>query len=75
LSVSAPASGRIVASGSGVATVKRSAAKAGTYTLKLVLTKAGQASLSKHHQLKVKVTFTPASGAASSATLAVTIKA
>jgi hypothetical protein len=77
LSVSAPASGRIVASGSGVATVKRSAAKAGTYALKLALTKAGAASLRKHHHmtLKVKVAFAPSSGAASSATLTVTIKA
>ena len=76
LSVSAPAEGRISAAGSDMATVKRSVSNAGTYTLKLSVTKAGKASLRKHHQLKIKikVAFTPTSGEASSAAVTITVK-
>jgi hypothetical protein len=76
LSVSAPAEGRISASGSGVATVKRSVSKAGRYALKLTVTKAGKASLRNHHQLKskIKVVFTSTSGEASAAAVTITVK-
>jgi len=76
LLVSAPAQGRIVASGSGLTTVRKSLTKAGTYTLKASLTTAGQAWLRKHHRLKVqiRVAFTPTSGEASSETITITVR-
>jgi hypothetical protein len=77
LSVKVPAAGAISASGSGLKTARRSVSKAATYTLKLTVTTAGRASLRKHHRLKVKirVVFTPSTGASSSATGTVTVKA
>jgi hypothetical protein len=76
LSVKAPAGGHISASGSGVASVKRSVSKSGTYVLKATLTRAGKASLRKHHRLKLKirVAFTPTSGQASAAAITITVK-
>jgi hypothetical protein len=76
LSVKTPTKGRVSASGSGVATMKRSVSTSGTYVLKLTLTRAGKASLRKGHRLKIeiKVAFTPASGQASSATITSIIK-
>jgi hypothetical protein len=77
LSVKVPAKGAISASGSRLKTIKRSVSKSATYTLKLTFTKAGKASLRKHHRLKVKikVVFKPSTGASSSATKTVTFKA
>jgi hypothetical protein len=76
IAVSAPAQGLIVASGSGVALVKRSVSKSGTYALKLTLSRAGKASLRKHHRLKlkIKVSFTPTSGTVSSETITIAVK-
>ncbi len=76
LYVKVPASGHIRASGRGLASVKRSVSKAGTYALKLTLTKADKASLREHHRVKVriKVTFTPTSGKPSSVTTTITVK-
>jgi hypothetical protein len=76
LSVKAPAGGHISASGSGVASVKRSVSKSGTYVLKATLTRAGKASLRKHHRLKlnIRVAFTPTSGQASAAAITITVK-
>ena len=76
LSVFAPGAGKLMLSGSGLATLKKTAPKAGTYTLALILTSSERKLLAKHRSvtLKVRVTFTPASGKASSATTKVTIK-
>ena len=76
LSVSAPGAGKLRLTGSGLATLKKTAPKAGPYTLAVTLTSSERKLLAKRKSvtLKVRVTFTPASGKASSATTKVTIK-
>jgi hypothetical protein len=74
--VKTAAKGRIVASGSGLKTVKRTATKAAGYKLTLRLTKAAKQRLRRYHRLVVKarVTFTPAEATPSTTTVSVTLK-
>ncbi|HEY4810313.1 MAG TPA: hypothetical protein VIH71_04565 [Solirubrobacteraceae bacterium] len=75
LIVQVPAAGTLTVSGGGVRSLRRQAAKAERVALRLVLSKAGAASLRKHrHGLRVKLdaSFAPVSGASSSA--ATTVK-
>jgi hypothetical protein len=77
--VDAPSAGRLAATatkgGKRVATGKR-AVRAGAASVKLKFTKAARRSLkrSKRAKLSVRVTFTPAQGAAKTATTTVTLK-
>jgi hypothetical protein len=75
LVVQVPAAGTLTISGGGMRSLRRQAAKAERVTLRLVLSKAGAASLRKHrHRLTIKLdaSFRPVSGASSSA--ATTVK-
>jgi hypothetical protein len=76
VSVSVPGKGRLVGSGGGVARVRKSVAKAGTYKLKFSLTAARKRKLEHAGKLsvKVRVSFAPASGASSSAVVSVSLK-
>ena len=76
LFVSAPGTGKFTLTGSGLATLNKTAPKSGSYTLALTLTSSERTQLAKRRSvtLKVRVTFTPTSGKASSATTKVTIK-
>jgi len=69
LVVKTPSPGQLTVTAPHAKRVSRKVAKAGTTTLKVPLTKAGIASAKRHHKLnvKVKVSFKPTSGAASSA--------
>lgn len=77
VSVRVPGAGRITASGAHVGTVRRTAAKAGSYRLTVALTAKAKRSLARHRKLKVsvKVGFTPAGEKSSNATLSLTVKA
>jgi len=74
LVILAPAGGRLIVSGSGVGTVKKSVAGAGSYTLKVSLSAKGKAAVKRKKRLRasVRVTFVPSSGAPSSTTVTVT---
>lgn len=76
LSVSTPGAGKLTLSKSGLATVKKSAAKAGSYTLAITLTSRERTLLAEHKSVTVavKVEFVPTSGKSSTATITVTIK-
>jgi hypothetical protein len=76
VSVNAPSNGTLRVTGDGLTTLKKSCPNAGTYQLRLTLTRAAKASLHKHHrlQLKVRVGFTPTAGAASSTTLTLSLR-
>lgn len=75
--MTAPGKGRLKLSGAGVKPVSKAVAKAATYRVKATLTGAAKRALKKSGQVrkKVKVTFTPREGKASSVTLQVTYKA
>jgi Tol biopolymer transport system component len=77
LKVRTPGAGRISVSGTHVTTVRRTAAKAETYTLTVTLNAAAKRSLARHHTLKVsvKVGFVPSTQKSSTATLSLTVKA
>jgi hypothetical protein len=69
-----PAAGRIAVTGRGVRSTVRHAAKAERLTLRVSLTKATAASLRRGHRrlpVKLKASFKPTSGAASSTTVTV----
>ena len=74
VSVVAPAKGKIVASGRGLKGAHKSARRAGTYTLKVSLTAKEKRLLHRKHKLKLKlrVSFSPASGQGSVATASLT---
>jgi hypothetical protein len=75
LVISVPAAGKLTLTGRGVSTVRRKAGKASRVTVKVLLSKAGTASLHKHRnrlKVKLKAAFAPSSGARSSATSTVT---
>jgi hypothetical protein len=76
LSVKLAGSGRLVISGSGLKSASVPVTKAGTVTVKIALTNQARAKLRKRHTVKIraKVLFTPASGQASTATVALTFK-
>lgn len=73
--ISVPTAGKLTLTGSGVGTVRRKAGKASRVTVKLLLGKAGTASLHRHHnrlKVELKASFVASSGARSSATSTVT---
>jgi hypothetical protein len=78
LRVRVPGRGRVTVSGAGVKTAKRQVSRAGTYTVRVVLTakarKALKRSKSRSARKRVRVTFTPAQGSASQRTLSLTYK-
>jgi hypothetical protein len=76
LTVKTANKGRIVASGSGLATVKRTATKAGTYKLTMRLTKAAKRRLRAKGRvaIKVRLTFTPTAATPSTTTVSLTLK-
>lgn len=77
LKVKAPGKGKLTVTGPGVKNAGRSVSKAGTYTVKVTLTSAARKALKKagHVRKKLKVTFKPSHGNASSATVKLTFKA
>jgi hypothetical protein len=77
LKVKAPGKGKLTVSGAGVKKATRSVSKAGTYTVKVTLTPGAAKALQKSGQTqkKLKVTFKPSQGKASSATVKLTFKA
>jgi hypothetical protein len=76
LSVKLAGRGRLVISGSGLKSTSVSVAKAGSVTVKVMLTNQARAKLRKRHTLKIsaKVLFTPSSGQAATTTVALTFK-
>jgi hypothetical protein len=77
LSVKAPGTGRITASGSGLRSASRSVAKAATYHLTIALTARAKRSLNRRHHLNVtvRVRYAPTGGPSSTTTVPVTLKA
>jgi hypothetical protein len=75
LIVQVAGSGRLTVGGHGLATVHRTIARAGRVTIGLRITRAAAASLRRHHRVKLvpRASFTPDSGAPSSATTTVTL--
>lgn len=72
--VQVPAAGYLSLSGNGLPSLHRQTARAEQVTLTASLTRAGVASLRRHHRrmkITLKVSFRPASGASSKATLSV----
>jgi hypothetical protein len=76
LSVELAGRGRVVISGSGLKSTSVSVTKAGAVTVKVLLTNQARAKLRKRHTVRIsaKVIFTPASGQASTAAVALTFK-
>jgi hypothetical protein len=76
LTVKVPAKGHISISGAGVGTLKRSVSAAGTYRFAVKLTRRARSALRHKHKLKVKlrVAYTPSSGAPSTVTVPLTVK-
>lgn len=77
LLVRAPGKGTLRVSGAGIKPAAKTVGKAATYKLKATLTAGAKRALQKSSRLrkKVKVTFRPREGTASSVTLTVTYKA
>jgi hypothetical protein len=77
VAVKVPGKGRITISGAAVTTVRKSVFKAGTYKLRVTLTAKGKRALRHKRKLKFKlrVGYVPGTGASSSATVALTVKA
>jgi hypothetical protein len=77
ISVKVPGKGRITISGAGITTVRKLVSKAGTYNLRVTLTGKEKRALRHKRKLKLKlqVGYLPATGASSSATVALTVKA
>jgi DNA-binding beta-propeller fold protein YncE len=75
VSATVPGRGRVVGSGGGVTRVEKSVAKAGTYKLKFSLTAAERRKLTRGRlDLRVRVSFTSASGVSSSAVVSVSLQ-
>jgi hypothetical protein len=76
LLVKVASKGRLRASGSGLTGVTRSAAKAGSYRMRVGLTATAKKTLARGRSVtkRVTVTFTPSGGQASSATVSLTFK-
>ena len=77
VSVKVPSAGKITTSGARVSKASRRVTKAGSYRVGVVLSTRAKRQLRKAGRLKVavRVTFMPYSGASSSSTLSVTLKA
>jgi hypothetical protein len=76
LTVRVPAAGRLVVSGSGLKHAGMTVRRAGNVTVQVGLSRAGLASLHRHHRLKVrlKASFTPSSGSGSSVSTTLTFR-
>jgi hypothetical protein len=76
LSVKVAGPGRLAISGAGLKSTSVRVTKAGTVTIKVLLTDQARARLRKRHTLKIsaKVLFTAASGQTATATVALTFK-
>jgi hypothetical protein len=74
--VQVPGRGRITISGAGIKTVRRRAARAGTYEIKVTLTAKDKRALKRKGQLKLalRVAYAPSSGRSSSATVTLTVR-
>jgi hypothetical protein len=74
--VQVPGAGRLAVSGKGVVSQRREASQAERITLRVGLTKAGAASARRRRHLAVpiKIAFSPAAGASSSATVHVVFR-
>lgn len=74
--VKAPGKGALAVAGSGLMTVKKSVARAGSVTLTVSLTKRAAARLKQRHRLVVsaRVAFRPAAGHASTVGVSLTFK-
>jgi WD40-like Beta Propeller Repeat len=77
LKVNAPSSGAVSASGASIRASKLTVASAGAVRMRIELTSKAKRALRRKRKLmvKIKVTFTPRSGAASSAELTLNVKA
>jgi hypothetical protein len=75
LIVQVAGAGRLTVGGHGLATVRRTTARAGRLTVRLRINRAAAALLHRHHRLKLapRASFTPGSGAPSVATTTVTL--
>lgn len=76
VSVTAAAPGRITGSGAGFSSTHKSVSKAGVYRLRVTLSSKEKKLLRRRHKLalKLKISFAPRSGRASSASLAITFE-
>jgi hypothetical protein len=76
LRVKVAGKGVLTGSGATLQTLRKRVIKAGTYTVTLRLTAAARRSLKRHRTLKVRarVSFAPSRGAASQATVALTLR-
>jgi hypothetical protein len=74
--VQVPGADKLAAGGTGVRSLRREVAKSERVSLSLVLTRAGAASLHKHHRLgvTVRVSFKQTSGPSSSANVRVAFR-
>jgi hypothetical protein len=72
--IQVPAAGKLSLRGGGVKAVSRKVKEPERLTLRVVLSRAGAASLRKHHRLRVRLTasFRPSGGSSSSAVVTVT---
>jgi hypothetical protein len=76
LVISLPAAGSVTVSGSGIAGLHKSEARAGTYKLTILLSSKTRAAIKHHKRVKVsvRVAFKSTSGSSSTASLAATLK-
>ena len=76
LTVRVPATGLIAITGTGIRTVRRAIAKAGSYQLRVTLTPDARRALHRSHELKltIHVVYEPANGTASAASFPLTVK-
>jgi hypothetical protein len=76
LRVKVPGKGALTISGAGLGTVKRSATRSGTLSVKVSLTARSRASLRKHRRLQVtaRVVFKPSGSTSSSTKVVLTFK-
>jgi len=74
--VKVPGKGQLTISGSGIRTVRRSVASAGSYRLRVALTPGARGELLHKHKLKLRlrVGYVPANGTASAARVMLTVK-
>jgi hypothetical protein len=77
LSIRLSEPGKLTISGSGLTKAAKTAAKAGTYKIRVSLTPTARRTLQRKHQLsvKTKVVFAPSGGTSSTATVTLTFKA
>jgi hypothetical protein len=76
LSVKVSAKGQIAITGAGIKTLRRSVARAGTYSFAVSMTAKARSALKHKHKrtLRLRVGFTPAQGQPASVTIPVTVK-